>query len=260
MRKDDGADLKTQYFLLITPPRGKLSSFQPQVEMTMKLRRALLGTTLAVVAFGSLAQQAIAATPEGDPAGGKFPVSATATSGASALSLASGLTLSCTSGTGAGQATTKTTGEGTYALHGCKESTFGTSCTTAGQPAGTIKLETMTMHLVYLDHNKKPGVLGTPPPSGVFAKVTCGGGLVVVEVKGNGVLGEITAPKCGVSSKTSTVVMASTAHGTQKYRQVEGTGTQYDMIASMNGGAWQTVATDWIITGTSLESSTLTCP
>jgi hypothetical protein len=116
------------------------------------------------------------------------------------------------------------------------------------------------LHLVYLDHNKKPGVLATPPASGVFAKLTCFGGLVTIEVKGNGVLGEITSPKCGGTSKTGTVVTEATSHGTQKYRQVEGTGTFYDMSVSLNGGSFETAATTWLVNGTSIESSTLTCP
>lgn len=229
-------------------------------EAAMNLKNALLALAVAAVAAGALVPQALAATPEIDPESGKFPVPGTATSGASVLSLASGVTVSCTSGTGSGQATSKTTGEGSYILHGCKESTFNSACTTAGQPAGTIKLETLTLHLVYLDHNKKPGVLATPPASGVFAKLTCFGGLVTVEVKGNGVLGEITSPKCGETSKTGTVVTEASAHGTQKYRQVEGTGTQYDMSVSLNGGSFQTAATSWVVNGTSLEKGTLTCP
>ncbi|HET9197434.1 MAG TPA: hypothetical protein VFN92_04175 [Solirubrobacterales bacterium] len=226
----------------------------------MSLKKNLATALLAVLALGVSTSQALAATPEGDPEGGTFPVAATATSGASVLSVASGLTVSCTSGTGTGQATSKTTGEGSYTLHGCKESIFGTTCTTAGQPAGTIKLATMTMHLVYLDHSKKPGVLATPPAGGLFAKVTCGAGLVVVEVTGNGVLGEILTPKCGEVSKTSTVKTETVSHGTQLYRQVEGTGTMYDLTVSINGGALQTAGTTWLVTGTSAKSGTLTCP
>jgi hypothetical protein len=208
-----------------------------------------------------MAPQAIAATPEGDPAGGKFPVAGTATSGKSVMSTASGMTVECTAGKGSGQATSKTTGEGSYSLSGCTTVILGLpiSCTSAGQPSGTVVTGVSVTHLIYLDENHtKPGVLATAPASGVFAKFTCG--MVTVEVKGNGVIGEFTAPLCGQTSKTGTVVTQTSSHGTQKYRQIEETGTQYDMTASVNGGAFETVGTDWTVTGTAAEQSTLTCP
>lgn len=227
----------------------------------MKLRYYLLAIAVGVLALGAMASQALAVTPEGDPAGGKFPVAGTGTSGKSVLSTASGMTVECTAGSGSGQATSKTTGEGSYTLTGCTTVILGLklSCTSAGQASGTIVTGVSVTHLVYLDENHtKPGVLATPPANGVFAKFVCA--MVTVEVKGNGVLGEITAPLCGQKSKTGTVVTQTSAHGTQKYRQVEETGTQYDMTASINGGAFETVGTDWTVTGNAAEEGTLTCP
>jgi hypothetical protein len=228
--------------------------------MTIKKYVAALAITALSVA--AAASQAIAATPEVDPAGGKFPISATASSGASSFSVeGSSLKVSCTAGTGSGQITSKTTGEGSYLLSGCGENLFGSKCTSAGQASGSIKLETSVSHLVYLDENHtKPGVLATPPASGVFAKFTCGGGLVSIEVKGNGVLGAITSPACGSTSKSSTVVAETVSTGVQKYRQIEETGTFYDMTVSQNGGAFQTAGTTWTVTGTAAENMTLTCP
>jgi hypothetical protein len=227
----------------------------------MNLRKYLLGSALGVLALGAVASQAVASTPEVDPLSGKFPVAGTATSGTSVMSTASGMRVECTAGKGSGQATSKTTGEGSYSLSGCTSVILGipVSCTSAGQPSGTIVTGLSVTHLVYLDEaHKKPGVLATPPTGGVFAKFTCA--MVTVEVKGNGVLGEITAPLCGQTSKTGTLVARTSAPGTQQYRQVEETGTQYDMTVSFNGGAFETAGTDWTVNGTAAEEGTLTCP
>ncbi|MDX6635335.1 MAG: hypothetical protein QOF06_1538 [Solirubrobacterales bacterium] len=219
--------------------------------------KTVKGAAIAIVAFVALTSQALAATPEGDPAGGKFPVAATATSGVSTMTTPS-RALSCSSGSGSGAATSKTTGEGNYLLKGC--TSLGTNCTTPGQASGMVTITISTAHLVYLDENHtKPGVLGTPPASGVFSTFSCGFGLVHVEVKGNGLLGEITAPKCGETSKMATVVMQGSEGGGQKYQQVEETGTKYDTVAYINGTP-ETVGTDWTVTGTSVEAVTLTCP
>jgi hypothetical protein len=227
----------------------------------MNRRKYFLGIALGMLALGAVASQAVASTPEVDPLSGKFPVAGTGTSGKSVLSTASGTRIECTSGKGSGQATSKTTGEGSYTLSGCTTIILGfpVSCTSAGQPSGTIATGLSVSHLVYLDAaHKKPGVLATPPTGGVFAKFTCA--MVTVEVKGNGVLGETTAPLCGQTSKTGTLVAQTSAAGTQKYRQVEETGTQYDMTVSMNGGAFETAGTDWTVNGTAAEEGTLTCP
>lgn len=198
------------------------------------------------------ASGALAATPEGHPL-----ASATATSAGSVFSTANGTSITCNSGAGSGNATSSTTGEGKYMLHGCK-GPLGLNCTSAGQPVGTILLEPVTLHLVYLDENHTiPGVLATPPASGVFAKFSCFG--LSLEVKGNGVLGRITAPKCGEKSTTGTVVTETTAPGTQKYLQVEETGTIYDMTVKI-GASPETAATSWTVTGNSSGPVTLTCP
>lgn len=223
--------------------------------------KILTPAALVCLALSLAAPPALAVTPEGDVEK-FFPATGTGTSGASEMSTAGGTTISCTSGAGTGQANDKTTGEGTYTLHGCREtvSLFKFFCKSEGQPEGTIKLATTIGHLVYLDENHtKPGVLATPPANGVFAKFTCGG-FFMVEVKGNGILGEIIAPKCGETSKTGTVITQTASHGVQKTRQIEETGTLYNLTASINGGAFESVATTWSVTGTSTQSGTLTCP
>jgi hypothetical protein len=226
----------------------------------MKKRTWLL-LPLVILATTGLTPRAIAATPEIDLVSGEFPVSAVGHLVGGSFSTAEGLTIGCSTSAGTGKATSKTTGEGSYGFTGCKDSIFGSSCTSPGRPAGNILLQGLTMHLVYLDHNHtRPGVLTTPPAGGVFAKFTCVGGFYTIEVKGDGVLSEITAPKCGATSQVATSVARTLSHGVQEYRQVEETGTVYDMTATVNAGAPQTAGLSASVTATAERAGTLTCP
>ncbi|HKO39432.1 MAG TPA: hypothetical protein VJU14_13795 [Solirubrobacterales bacterium] len=224
------------------------------MEIKKHLRWALLG----IVALVLPVSQANAATPEVDLVSGSFPVSGIAMLGYGTLTTTSGATIQCTSGAGTGVATSKTTGEGSYTLSGCKASNI-LPCTTAGYSTGTIKLETLTLHLVYLDENHtKPGVLVTPPASGVFAEFTCTG--IKVKITGNGILGELTAPQCGQTTNTASVWTQQVSQGVQKYQQVEETGTTYDLSATIGSEPPVTAAINSIIQTKAEREGTLTCP
>ena len=114
--------------------------------------------------------------------------------------------------------------------------TFGPHCTgptgetcTSNSPAhtnGSILTTELTYHLVTID-NVTPtapsaGVLVTPNAvTGTFAHFNClvFGFPVQTTVKGNGVLGTITAPACGASSTTATMSFkASGGTTTQLHR------------------------------------------
>jgi hypothetical protein len=229
----------------------------------MDIKKTLISTVFIALGLAITAPSALAATPEGDYQ--KLPATATFSSGKSTLSLADGTTISCESGTGTGSslAGSKTTAEAAYILHGCKEEAtiFKFKCTSEGQPTGTIKLATVVTHAVYLDEaHTRPGVLATPPASGVWAKFTCAGGFSTVEVKGNGILGEVTSPKCGATSSTGTGKTETKSHGVQTVQQVEETGTSYHLEASLGGGAFQSAGTAWSVTGTANQKVTFTCP
>jgi hypothetical protein len=225
----------------------------------MDIKRTLMLMLANALALAMVASPASAATPQADIIG---TATATFSSPESSLSLADGTTISCTSGTGTGESTSSTTGTATYLLHGCRElaTVFRFSCASEGKPAGTIAIAPVVTHSVYLDElHTKPGVLATPPASGVFAKFTCAG-FATVEVKGTGILGEVTSPKCGATSKTGTGITATKSHGVQALQKVEETGTAYNLTASLNGGAFQSAATTWSVTGTANQNITLTCP
>jgi hypothetical protein len=256
-RSNGAAFLQNSGMFVHSALRRNGTYVNPIRRYSMRSRTILIATAVCALVVAGLASSAMAATPEGDPASGKFPVPGTGTSGTILMSVASGTTISCTSGTGSGQATSKTTGEGSGLMHGCSAGLV--SCTSAGQPAGTIKLESTISHLVYLDENHTvPGVLTTPPASGVFTKFSCGG--IPVEVKGTGLLTRIVSPECGKSSATATVAAETTAPGTQRYLQIEETGSVYDLTANVAGGPFQTAAIATTATGTAAQSVTLTCP
>jgi hypothetical protein len=222
-------------------------------------RSALLTLATALVLAAVAPVHAFAVTPLMDPASGKFPVSALGTSGGGELRVTGQESaVRCGKVVAAGKITSATTGEASASFGEC--STAGTACTTSGQASGTITLANQVTHLVYLDENHtKVGTLATPPAGGVFAKFTCFFGLVSVEVKGNGLLAEVTSPKCGATSTTATAVANATGP-VQQYQQVEETGTVYHLSASVNGGPFEEAALSAGLSGTASENVTLTCP
>ena len=169
----------------------------------------------------------------------------TISGGAISISSAAGATTTCTSVSGSGSYTTATTGSLQLVFHGCTSSGF--SCNSAGQPAGTVKTTVLPIHNAMIA-TSKPGMLVTPnsvtniPTTGMghyFSK-SCAGGLVNSVVSGNGLLGTITAPACGGSSKTLTLVFEQASAGVQKHLMY--TGTTYDLVKSVNNGAHSTTS------------------
>jgi hypothetical protein len=216
---------------------------------------AALGFALLAIAIAATSASAV--TPEVDGGGTR----ATGLAGASAMVMTGEPTITCESSDAEGTRISSTTSQGVLLMTGCHTTVFGltVSCTSGETPKGQIFIQSSVTHLVYLDENHtKVGALATPPASGVFTKFVCAG-ISSIEVKGNGVLGEVTAPKCGETSKKATVV-ATTTGSTQTYRQVEETGTFYELKAATNGGEFKPAGTTWTVNGESEVSGALTCP
>jgi hypothetical protein len=209
----------------------------------MKNKMMLLALAAVSAAMFALPAVASAGEPVIDPGSGKFPLKFTSAGGHSELRAANEPAITCTSNSGAGQYNTGTTGEISLTFHGCNTSFFGfpLSCNSAGQPSGTIKTGTSVFHNAYLTDSKTtPGVLVTPPTGGVFTTIICGG-FANIEVKGNGILGHLTAPKCGETSKTATLDFTATG-SSQTYKQVTATGTVFDLTSVTEGGSTVTAA------------------
>jgi len=208
----------------------------------MKNKMMLLGLgAMVALAFAALPAVASAGEPElscGGAVCGKF----TSHSGETKLSTVGGTTVTCTSSTGSGEYTTKTTGNIVLTFHGCKTPTFfNTTCTSPGQAAGTIKTATSVFHNTYVtDAKTKPGVLITQPVGVPYVTFTCAG-FLHSEVFGN-IIGELSSPACGAESKELKLGFKATSHGQQQYKQVTATGATFDLTSKLNGGAAETAA------------------
>jgi len=167
--------------------------------------------------------------------------------GESRFSATNGDTVWCSSVSGTGKMTgldankEAKTGEVQLLFHGCKEqaTAFHFSCTSSGQPAGTVTTNKMVTHNVYLDAAKtKQGVLLTSSN----VTFTCAGGFASTTVTGNA-MGEMETT-CGTTGKTLALNFTASSHGQQTFKQTTGTGTVFDLTAQTNhpSGAYATAA------------------
>jgi hypothetical protein len=230
--------------------------------MTKKMM--LLALAAVSAAMFALPAVASAGEPVIDPASGKFPLTFTSAGGHSELRANEEPPITCTSNTGTGKYTSGTTGEIALTFHGCTTSFFGfpVSCNSAGQPSGTIKTNTSVFHNVYVtDAKTNPGVLVTPPtsPAGLYTTIICGG-FASIEVRGNGIIGELTSPKCGaVAQKTATLNFAATG-SSQTLKKVTATGTEYSLSSTTESSGKVTTSCEVAEgTVTYAENATLTC-
>jgi len=147
--------------------------------------------------------------------------------------------ITCTSNTGTGKFTSGTTGEIALTFHGCSTPSV--------------------FHNTYVTEGKTdPGVLVTPPASGLFVTIICSS-FANIEVRGNGIIGELTDPKCG-SAAQKTATLSFTATGSsQDLKKVTATGTEFSLKSVTEGGS--TVAAAEVAEGTVTysEIATLTC-
>jgi hypothetical protein len=214
---------------------------------------ALWLLSAALVAAAALPAAASAGEPKIDPANGTFPVPFTATGGYMKLTNSS-VIVTCAGYKATGKFTSATTGSIETTFEKCGVTWGGSSlpCNTVGQSSGTITFAESTFHLVYLTEGKTvPGVLITPPTGGLFSNTSCMG-----EVRGAGYMGSLVAPSCGKASSTFTVAYEVNASGTQKYRQVTGTGTLFNLQAlGAETALISTTTNSWALE----QSATLTC-
>jgi hypothetical protein len=138
----------------------------------------------------------------------------TVASGQVKLSQASGVAIVCEKTVGVANWESTTTGKISLTISGCK---FGLE-----HPCENVEAKELPFHLVTLP-GAKPGILITPPASGVFGKFPCFG----TNIEGNGLIGTITAPACGGESSTATIKFETVEFGMQKHKKVEGTETVY---------------------------------
>jgi hypothetical protein len=159
----------------------------------------------------------------------------------------------CTSATAAGVYATPTTGFISLHLHGCKSG--GANCTSKNEPTGTVSTAALPFENILLEANPqtagiliKPGIVDNMPAAGegLFTEFICG--LTPTAVRGNGLLGDITGPKCGESGKVLTVEYTSSVQGTQRWLQITTTGTKYDLTSKTGMAGYMTSSIDGVLT------------
>lgn len=170
--------------------------------------------------------------------------------------------ITCTTTTGSGKFSSKTTGELELTFGGCASPSFGfpVECHSSGQANGVVTTGTSTFHNIYLtDAKTTPGILITPPSGGTFFTMICGG-FLTFEVKGSGIIGHLSAPKCGGSTTTYSVSFAA-AGSVQAYKSPTGTTGNgvFNLTTSTAGGNAVETAEVAERSLTFPESTTLTC-
>jgi hypothetical protein len=219
----------------------------------------ITGISAAVLALPALAS---AGEWEIDSENGALPTF-TSTGGITAMTsygFGSFFPIECTKSTSSGKYTSRTTAVVTVTFTGCLEGGF--PCTTSGQSSETIKTTELVAHNIMIESTSQvlggtPGLLITPN-SGHFATFDCGSFHFVIA--GNGIIGYISAPRCGAAfQKVGGVVFRRVSEGIQHYKQVTTTGTLFDLSTTDSIGTF-TTAWDSAWTLTFNQGVKATCP
>jgi len=185
----------------------------------MNNKGILLAAVVLTLAFAALPATASAGTPQTHCNSGAT-CAFTLTSPMVTWSTSSGFTFSCTKMAGSGTLGTSG-GSIKIEFQGCKEPVFGTACLVP-------TIEATYDNTYVTDAKTAPGMLITGPAGEVWGAAGCQG-LFASETKGNGLIGRLESPACGVSANNYLLAFETTAHGQQKYKKVTETGTQYDL-------------------------------
>jgi hypothetical protein len=227
----------------------------------MKNRMMLLAAVVTCATMWAIPAVSKAGEPQVDYSNGKSPLTFVVTGGYTEFRVAGEPTFACTSTSGIGKFSTASTGELGLTFSGCTTSFFGfpAACASTGQPTGTIKYGTSIFHYVYLtDAKTTPGILITAPTGGLFTTLSCGV-IGTLEIKGNGIMGHLVAPKCGETSGTETFNFSAIG-ASQVNKQITGTGTAFDLTGTTVGSGTSATAADVTELRVAFsESTTLTC-
>jgi hypothetical protein len=150
--------------------------------------------------------------------------------------------------TGSFDAGSTTTGKITLEFTGSTATLFGikVNCNTVGAASGVIK-SSGAFHIITT--NNKPAILVTPVPTAIICP-----GFSISEVGGN-IIGTITSPACGASSKTLVTAFSATG-STQNH--MEYTGIKYDLTSQTANSSGVTSGSP--VTAGLTSTATLTTP
>jgi hypothetical protein len=155
--------------------------------------------------------------------------------GTASLSTTGGTTVTCGGVSGSAPLNFGTTGSMQLLFEFCTTNLGGT-CTSEGQ-LNSIRTTVLPFHSATVAHRTSgavgPGILVTPGANEHFATFTCHNvaGFLTVEsvIKGNGVIGTITAPSCGATASQATVVFQAASNGVQTHNKLANTATEYTL-------------------------------
>jgi hypothetical protein len=223
-------------------------------------KKSIFAACLAALALAALPAIASAMHPNPYLAENEQPIAKNApftiAGGTADLETTGNNFVHCETTTGSGEFTSPETGTISVIFHECT-TIFGITCTTPGQPTGTITTpEALKFHLKTVEHPNgvhgreyEPGVLITPtkePAHGqfLFAAFECSfaGG---IEVTGNGLVGTIEFPDENTPSNEAKIVFQKEKPGHQTHRTVtndEGVTEEFDLKSSVNGGETETAS------------------
>jgi len=200
--------------------------------MNKRLILAMASVCAAILALPAIAS---AGTWHAEPSTAATPFTTTTAGHGNVLLVTPNRTTTCNaapSSTGSGSVNVGgTTGTISLKFHHCES--LGTTCTTPGQPIGTIVTSpNLVFHNILIEKNT-PGILLT----GVGASTqimhyTCGFELVTLNVTG-GVIGHVEQA-CGTKGKKFSLNFEAPG-GNQKFTQETTTGSKTDLTATVNG-------------------------
>lgn len=209
-------------------------------------------TLFALAAFSAalFALPAVAAAQEMEVDPGA-PTQFTIAGGASNFTAAGEPTITCETIGGEGEALSKTTGTIHLDFKGCHTVLFGITkpCRSFNAPLNNTISFSEIVH--FITFNNKPAALLTPE----FATVICEG-FKQIKIGGNGLIGTITAPACGIEAKLMTIKFGVAAG---KQEDMLYTSVNYDLTFTTEGAAAVTAAFQGEITLTWAANIKMTC-
>jgi|GEM_PF-2991126 len=197
-----------------------------------RLKKLLFTAGVAVLMATAIPSLATAAGWDLDIETGMFPLKFTVESSETTITrTGGGGTVTCLKTEGEGSYTTATEGTLDFTLKNCTK-LGGEECHSKGAKAEEVTTTTVAFQNIMIDStvqllNGRPGILVTGNNNHV-ATLECKFGNV--ELIGNGFIGEISLLcSSGEWKSTPTVDFSSTAFGEQTYKQIETTGTVFDL-------------------------------
>jgi hypothetical protein len=230
-------------FALSNRPRKHFFTFLPPDKPSGALKKGtIMSKKMMLLALAVAALFALPSAASAQEIHFKNVTTFTGTGPAGSLTATNEPKISCTATTASGsfEAGSSTTGTYQTTHSGCSAELLGIkgSCNTSGDSSGTITTSG-TFHLITTWWRNLlrlgPGILWTPATT----TSTCVG-FSRVEVTGKGIIGTVTSPACGASSKEMKISFE--VEGSAQ-AQVEYTGVKYDLSADTENAEGSTTST-----------------